>query len=40
MEIKIKMTKQMYKIWDSYNRRERWMGRNLLNALKVMYGMD
>jgi len=39
LEIKIKMTKQMYKAWDSYNRFEKWKGRKLIEMIKANYGM-
>ncbi len=40
MEIKIKMTKQLYKYWDSYNRYQIWIGKKMLKCLKVQYGME
>lgn len=39
MKIKIKMTKEMYKTWDSYNRRLRWHGKQLIEIMKAQYGM-
>ncbi len=40
MEMNIKMTKKIYKAWDSYNRYQKWIGRKVLNAIKAQYGMD
>jgi phage anti-repressor protein len=39
METKVKVTKELYRMWDSYNRHQRWVGNNLLKALKGYYGM-
>jgi len=39
IEIKVKMTKERYRAWDSYNRHQRWFGRNLLNMMKAQYRM-
>jgi len=33
LEFKIKVTKQLYKAFDSYQRRERWIGKQILKAV-------
>lgn len=30
LDFNVKMTKELYKAWDSYNRRQIWTGRQLL----------
>lgn len=39
MEIKIKITKDIYKAFDSYQRRERWIGRQILKAIREKYAL-
>jgi phage anti-repressor protein len=40
METKVKVTKELYRAWDSYNRYQRWIGREILKAIRMCYGMD
>jgi len=39
LSVKIKFTKKIYKAIDSYQRREIWIGRQLLKAIKEQYGL-
>lgn len=39
METSIPVTKAIYKAVDSYHRRQRWVGRNLIKILKEHYGV-
>jgi hypothetical protein len=39
MECEIKITKQLYKAIDSYQRRERWIGRQIIKAIMEQYGL-
>jgi len=39
LETEIKITKSIYKAVDSYQRRERWIGRELVKELRKQYGM-
>ncbi len=34
MEIKIKVTKEMYKSFDSYERKQRWILKHLMECIK------
>lgn len=33
MEIKVKVTKQLYKAYDSYQRKQIWIGKQLIKAI-------
>lgn len=39
LAVKIKMTKQIYKAMDSYDRYQRWIGKELCKAIREKYGM-
>jgi hypothetical protein len=38
MEIKVRVTKQLYKAYDSMLRREKWIGRNMIKIIRDNYG--
>jgi hypothetical protein len=35
--VKVRVTKTFYKSWDSYNRRQVWICKNLVKAIKERY---
>lgn len=40
MEMKVKVTKSLYKAFDSYNRYQRWMGKQMIKFIKERYGKN
>ena len=38
IEIKVKMTKKLYKAIDSYERYQRWLGKQLLKIIQKKWG--
>ena len=39
MQIKIKVTKELYHAWDPYNRRQVWIGKQVLKNIKDSYSI-
>lgn len=37
LSVKFKVTKSIYKSWDSYNRYQKWIGKQLIKAIKERY---
>ena len=35
--VRVKLTKRIYKSWDSYNRRQVWICKKLVKAIKERY---
>jgi Mg2+ and Co2+ transporter CorA len=35
--VKVRLTKRLYKSWDSYNRRQVWICKKLVKAIKERY---
>lgn len=40
LDYKVKVTRNLYKAFDSYQRRERWIARELLKVMKEQYGLE
>ncbi len=37
LTIKVKVTKQLYKSFDSYERYQKWIGKNLIKLIRRQY---
>jgi len=37
IEVKVKVTKRTYKAFDSYQRYQKWIGRQILKSIKEVY---
>ena len=40
VEIKVKVTKYLYKAFDSYQRRQRWEALQFIKFMKERYGLE